>query len=67
MEMTIVALAEPLDDGGVGHPAALAHRLQPIPTAALFERIDECGHDAGTASVQRVTDRDGPAVGVRPI
>ena len=34
--MTIGALAEPLDDGGVGHAAALAHRLQAVPTAALF-------------------------------
>jgi hypothetical protein len=46
MEMTIGALAEPLDDGGVGHAAALAHRLQAVPTAALFKRIHKCGHDA---------------------
>jgi hypothetical protein len=67
MEMRIVALAEPLDDGGVGHPAALAHRLQPIPTATLFESINECRHNAGTASAERVTDGDGTAVDVRPV
>ena len=67
IEMRIVALAEPLDDGGVGHPAALTHRLQPIPTATLFESINECCHDAGTAGAQRVADGDRPSVDVRPI
>jgi hypothetical protein len=62
--MTIGALAEPLDNGGVGHAAALAHRLQPVPTAALFKRIHKCGHDAGTAGTQWVSDRDRPAVDV---
>jgi hypothetical protein len=60
-------LAQTLDNGGVGHPAALAHRLQPVTTAALFERIHECCHDARTASAQRVADRDGPSVDVRPL
>jgi hypothetical protein len=27
----------------VGNPAALAHRLRPIPAAALFERIHDYG------------------------
>ena len=30
-------LAQPLDDGRVGHATALAHRLQHAPAAALFE------------------------------
>ena len=60
-------LAESLDDGGVGHAAALTHRLQAVPSAALFERVDECGHDAGTASAEWVTDGDGTAVDVRPL
>jgi hypothetical protein len=64
MEMTIGALAEPLDDGGVGHAAALAHRLQAVPTAALFKRIHKCGHDAGTARAQWVSDGTGAAVDV---
>jgi hypothetical protein len=51
MEMRIGALAEPLDDGGVGR-AALAHRLQAVAAAALFKRIHKCGHDAGTARAQ---------------
>jgi hypothetical protein len=64
MEMTIGALAEPLDNGGVGHAAALAHRLQRVPTAALLQGIDQCGHDASDAGAQRMTDRDGATVDV---
>jgi hypothetical protein len=55
-----------LDNCGAGHAAALAHRLQPVPTAALFERINECCHDAGTASAEWVADGDGSAVDVCP-
>ena len=57
-------LAQSLDDGRVGHAAALAHRLQPIATAALFECVNECGHDAGTARTERVADRDGATIDV---
>jgi hypothetical protein len=57
-------LAQPLDDGGVGHAAALAHRLQTVTGAALFQGVDERRHDAGTAGAQRVTDGDGAAVNV---
>jgi hypothetical protein len=64
MEMTIGALAEPLDDGGVGHAAALAHRLQPVPTAALHQSVHQRRDDAGTARAQWVSDRDRPAVDV---
>ena len=56
--------AEPLDDGGVGHAAALTHGLQPVPPAALFQRIDQSGHDASATGAQWVTDRDGTAVDV---
>jgi hypothetical protein len=56
--------SQTLDDGRVGHPAALTHRLQPVPTTALFERVDQRGHDARTAGTQRVADRDGAAVDV---
>ena len=56
--------SETLDDGGVGHPADLAHRLQPVATPALFERLYQCRHDAGTTSAQRVADGDGAAVDV---
>jgi hypothetical protein len=37
-----------------------------VPTAALFERIDERGHDPRTASTQRVAERDGTAVDICP-
>ena len=57
-------LAESLDDGGVGHPAALAHRLQAVPAAALLESIHKCGHDAGTTRARWMSDRDRPAVDV---
>jgi len=59
-------LAESLDDGGVSHATPLAHSLQPIPTAALFKGVHECCHDAGTASAERVADRDRPSIDVRP-
>ncbi len=29
-------LAQPLDDGGVGHAAAFAHRLQPVAATPLL-------------------------------
>ncbi len=60
-------LAESLDDGGIGHAAAFTHRLQAVPSAALFERVDECCHDAGTTSAEWVTNGDGTAVHVRPL
>src|ERR1700686_1885762 len=39
-------LAEALDDGGVGLPAALAHRLQAVAAAGAFELVEERGHEA---------------------
>jgi hypothetical protein len=57
-------LAEPLNNGGVGHPTAFTHRLQSVPASALFQRVHERGHDAGAAGAQRVTDGDGAAVDV---
>ncbi len=59
-------LAQAFDDGGVGHAAALTHRLQPIPTATLLQCIHECGHDTGTAGAERVADSDSAAIHVRP-
>jgi len=32
-------LAVPLDDRGVGHAAALTHRLQRVPAAALVQGV----------------------------
>jgi hypothetical protein len=34
--------AQPLDDGGIGHAAALTHRLQPVPPAVLLEGVGVC-------------------------
>src|SRR5271163_4041981 len=48
----------------LAHAAALAHRLQRVASAALFKRVDERGHDAGTAGTQRVTNGYGPTVHV---
>ena len=58
-------VSEPLDDGGVGHAAALTHRLQTVAGVALLERVDQRGHDARTAGAQRVSDGDRSAVDVR--
>ena len=57
-------LAQSFDDGGVGHAASLAHRLEAVPAAALLQSVDECCHDARTAGAQRVADGDGTAVDV---
>jgi hypothetical protein len=35
-------LAQTLDDGGVRHAAALAHRLQPVATAELAYALSSC-------------------------
>jgi len=37
-----------------------------VPTAALFERIDERGHGPRTTSTQRVAERDGTTVAICP-
>ena len=60
-------LRQPLDNGGVGHSAALTHRLQPVRATALFERVDQRGHDPRTAGTERVTNSDGAAVYVGPL
>jgi hypothetical protein len=53
-----------LDDGGVGHAAALAHRLQREASVTLFERVDHGRHDAGAAGTEGVADGDRAAVDV---
>ena len=37
-----------------------------VPTAALFERIDDSGHHPRTARTQRVAERDGAALDICP-
>src|SRR5580704_1394459 len=41
--------SQTLDDGGVGHAAALTHGLQRVPAAALLQGVDHGGHDASAA------------------
>ena len=36
-----------LDDGGVGHAAALAHRLQAVAAAGALELVEQRRHEAG--------------------
>ena len=43
-------LPEPLDDGGVGHAAALAHGLEAPPAAAALELAHEGGEKTGPVS-----------------
>src|SRR3954470_17871755 len=56
--------AEALDDGGVGHAAALAHRLQAVTAAGALELVHQRGHELGAGAAERVTERDGAAVRV---
>jgi hypothetical protein len=57
-------LVQSLDDGGVGHAAALTHRLQRVSAAALFQSVDKRRHDASAAGAQRMSDGDGAAIDV---
>src|SRR5947199_1516119 len=57
-------LPQALDDGGVGHPAALAHGLQAEAPAAALELVEEGRHEAGARAAQGVTQGDGAAVDV---
>ena len=41
-------LAEALDDRGVRHATAFAHRLQPVPATGALELIEQCRHQART-------------------
>ena len=42
----VFRLAQALDDGGVGHAAALTHRLQAVAAAGALKFIQERGHEA---------------------
>src|SRR2546428_1248017 len=57
-------LAEALDDGGVGHATALAHRLEAVAGAAALQLVQHRGHELGPGRSQRVADRDGATVRV---
>src|SRR4029079_10907169 len=53
-----------LDDGGVGHAAAFAHRLEAVPAAGALELVEQRRHQAGARCAERVTERNGAAVRV---
>src|SRR5437588_8981656 len=55
---------EAFDDGGVGHAAALAHRLQPVPTAAALQLVEHRGHELRAGGAERVPYGDGASVRV---
>jgi hypothetical protein len=40
-------LLQPLDDGGVGHAAALAHGLEAVAAAGALELVEQRGHELG--------------------
>ncbi len=63
---TLQALsAYPLDDGGIGLPAALAHGLQAEPAAGALEFVQQLGHQGRAGGTQRMAERDRATVGVR--
>src|SRR5574341_863251 len=57
-------LSQPLDDGGIGHAAALAHRLEAVPAATALQLVQQRGHQLGAAGAQRMAKRDRAAVDV---
>src|SRR5690606_21255212 len=58
------ALAQALDDGGVGQAAALAHGLEAVPAAGALELVEEGGGGRGAGAAVRVAEGDGAAVDV---
>src|SRR5437588_1571985 len=59
-----IGLAQALDDGGVGHTATLAHRLQPPTAATALKFRQQRGHEAGARRAERMTQGDGATVHV---
>ena len=53
-----------LQDGGVGHAAALAHRLQAVAGAGVAHPVDHRRHQAGTGATEGVAQGDRAAVRV---
>src|ERR1700722_11350210 len=53
--------SEPFDDHRVGHPAALAHRLQAVPAAGGLEVVQQGAEQPGTGGAERVAEGDCPA------
>ena len=55
-----------LQDGRVGHAAALAHGLQAVAATRRLELVDEGREQAGSARAERVAEGDGAAARVEP-
>src|SRR5690606_36694403 len=58
------ASAEALDDGGVGHATALAHRLQAVAPTGALELVEQGGQQLRARAPERVAEGDGAAVDV---
>src|ERR1700675_5022351 len=55
---------EPLDDGGVGHAATLAHGLEAPAAAGALQLVEQGDHEPRARRAERVPERDRPAVHV---
>src|SRR5918994_5152225 len=56
--------AQALDDGGVGHAAALTHRLQAVAAPGALELVEQRGEQLVARAPERVAEGDGAAVHV---
>ena len=54
-----------LNDGRIGHAAALTHRLQAVADAIALHLMNQGRHQPGARGSQRVTQRNG-SPGLRP-
>src|SRR5437588_1855304 len=61
------SVAQPLDDRGVGHPAALANRRQRIVSVAPLELVQRRQDEPRATRAQWVTKRDRATIDVQPI
>src|SRR5690554_1275026 len=56
--------SHPLDDRGVGHATALAHRLEAVPAAGPLQLVEQGGHEACTRGPEGMTECDGTTIDV---
>src|SRR5262249_36865777 len=67
VSLRVVLTSAPLEDRGVGGPAALAHRLQAVAGAGAAHAVDQRGHEPRAGGAERVPERDRAAVRVEPV
>src|SRR6202044_3546213 len=65
--LSIRSRSEPLDDRGVGHPAAFAHGLQAVAAAGGLKVVQQRGHQLGSGAAERVAQGDRAAARVEPV